>query len=216
MPDVTSAGQRVRSRVGAGAIALTFDDGPEPKWTRAILAELEDFAATATFFVEARRARDCPETVDEILSAGHEVGFHCVEHVRHSELSEAEIGADAADGLAMLEALGVRPRAWRTPWGIVSEDTHRVAAAHGLDLWHWSFDSHDWRGDSSAEMLAALEAAGGLNGGEVILMHDGVGAGAQRQGCVETVRLTHDLLAAAAGLGLRTESVSGAVQEAAG
>jgi peptidoglycan/xylan/chitin deacetylase (PgdA/CDA1 family) len=215
MADVTAPRAPVRSRVGAGAVALTFDDGPEPKWTRGILAELEQFSATATFFVEARKARDCPDTVNEILSCGHEVGFHCVEHVRHSELSEAEIAADAADGLAMLEALGVRPRAWRTPWGVVTDATHRIAAAHGLDLWHWSFDSHDWRGDSSAEMLAALEAAGGLNGGEVVLMHDGVGAGAQRHGCVETVQLTHALLAAAAGLGLGTDSVSGSRREVA-
>jgi peptidoglycan/xylan/chitin deacetylase (PgdA/CDA1 family) len=215
--DEAGGGPEVRasSRVGAGAVALTFDDGPESKWTSRILTELDACSARATFFVQARRARSCPEMIDAIVSGGHEVGFHCVEHLRHSELTEAEIAADAAEGLAMLEALGVWPRAWRAPWGIVTDATQRVAAAHGLDLWHWSFDSHDWRGDDSAAMLAALDAAGGLTGGEVVLMHDGVGPGAQRRGCTETVLLTRALLAATAEAGLRTEPVSSSRSEVA-
>src|SRR5205085_114631 len=129
------------------------------------------------------------ELIAAMVAAGHEVGFHCVRHVRHSELAEEAVRAEAAIGLAMLGPLGVRPSAWRTPWGVVTATTREVAAEHGLALWGWSFDSHDWRGDSRELMLDALAAAGGLEDGAVVLMHDGLGPGARREGCEETVRL---------------------------
>jgi peptidoglycan/xylan/chitin deacetylase (PgdA/CDA1 family) len=191
-----------------GTIALTFDDGPDPTWTAEVLAELRRGDARATFFVEARRALARPDLVEAMLEAGHEVGFHCVEHIRHSERSEAAIAADAAMGLAMLDSIGVRPLAWRTPWGVVGETTRRVAAEHGLELWGWNLDSHDWRGDTCAEMLAAVETEGGLRDGSVVLMHDGIGPGARRSGCAQTVWLTRALLGAATTAGLRAAAVS--------
>ncbi len=140
--------------------------------------------------------------------AGHEVAFHCVEHRRHSERSEAELAAEAEVGVEALESLGVRPTAWRAPWGIVTAATRRIAAEHGLDLWGWNVDSHDWRGDSRGEMLSALRAAGGLPEGAVVLMHDGIGPGARRSGCAQTVELAAALLDISRADGLRTATVS--------
>jgi peptidoglycan/xylan/chitin deacetylase (PgdA/CDA1 family) len=204
---------RERTRASTGAIALTFDDGPDPVWTERVLAELERHGAPATFFVDARRALAWPEQIAAMAEAEHEVGFHCVRHIRHSELDEDGVRAEAAEGLAILDSLGVRPTTWRAPWGVVTEATRRVAAEHGLDLWNWSFDSHDWRGDASAEMLAALDAEGGLRDGSVMLMHDGIGPGARRDGCAETVRLAGALLEAAGAAGLRPQTLSAAVAE---
>jgi peptidoglycan/xylan/chitin deacetylase (PgdA/CDA1 family) len=189
-------------------VALTFDDGPEPIWTERVLAALRERGAAATFFVDGRRALTHPELIAATVADGHEVGFHCMDHVRHSELSEVELEADVAAGLYALASLGIEPRAWRTPWGVVTDATRRVAAGHRLELCGWSFDSHDWRGDTRGEMLAALDRAGGLAAGEVVLMHDGIGPGARRSGCAETARLTGALLDRAAGAGLRPLSVS--------
>jgi peptidoglycan/xylan/chitin deacetylase (PgdA/CDA1 family) len=199
---------RAKTRALAGTVALSFDDGPDPTWTPRVLAELGRRGALATFFVEADRASAEPELVEAMLAAGHEVGLHCVRHVRHTELSEAEVFAEAERGLEALAALGTRPRAWRAPWGIVTAATVSAAAAHDLELWNWSFDSHDWRGDTREEMLAALDSEGGLDDGSVVLMHDGLGPGATRRGCRETVRLTADLLAIAATAGLRPAPLS--------
>lgn len=207
----TGAEARARTRASAGTIALTYDDGPDPVWTARVLAELERHGATATFFVDARRALARPGLIEAMDEAGHEVGFHCVRHVRHSELGEQGVQAEATVGLAMLASLGVRPRAWRAPWGVVTEATLRVAAEHGLDLWNWSFDSHDWRGDSREQMLAAFDAVGGLAAGTVVLMHDGLGPGARRSGCAETVGLTGTLLDAAKARGLRSAPLSAAI-----
>jgi len=147
--------------------------------------------------------------------AGHEVGFHCLDHVRHSECGGAEIAADVREGLAMLASIGVRPTAWRTPWGVVTEATYRVAAEHELEICGWSFDSHDWRGDSRERMLAALAAEDGLRDGAVVLMHDGIGPGALRAGCAETVALAEALLVAAEARGLRAAIVSETMRRAA-
>jgi peptidoglycan/xylan/chitin deacetylase (PgdA/CDA1 family) len=189
-------------------LALTYDDGPDPVWTAKVLSALEWHGAPATFFVDVTRARANPRRIETMLAAGHEVGFHCVRHVRHTELGAAEVAREVEVGLATLADLGVRPRAWRAPWGIETEATRALAAEHGLDLWGWSFDSHDWRGDSAAEILAALSAQGGLGAGEVVLMHDGIGPGARRQDCDETVRLTEALLESASAAGLRAATVT--------
>jgi peptidoglycan/xylan/chitin deacetylase (PgdA/CDA1 family) len=188
------------------AVALTFDDGPDRTWTPPLLDLLGRRRARATFFLDARRALAERELVGEMRERGHEIGFHCFEHVRHSERTPAQMSAEVGTGLGLLAGLGVRPRAWRAPWGIATERTRELAAEHGLRLWHWDLDSHDWRGDAAATMFAAI--GGDLRDGSVVLMHDGIGPGARRDGCAETLALTELLLDAAADEGLGTASVS--------
>jgi len=208
-------GTRERTYVPPSTVALTFDDGPDPVWTPQVLAELERGGAATTFFVDAQRADANRSLIAAIEAGGHEVGLHCFEHVRHSELDEAAIAADTVAGLGLLEEIGVSPSAWRAPWGDVTAATRRVAAEQRLKLWDWNVDSHDWRGDSCEEMLLALEAEGGLCSGAVVLMHDGIGPGALRSGCAQTVRLTAALLELAAAGGLRTVAISDMPRETA-
>lgn len=189
-----------------GAVALTFDDGPDRTWTAPLLGLLERRGARATFFVDARRALAQRELIAAMVEGGHEVGFHCFEHVRHSERTAAQMNAEVGTGLGLLAGLGVRPRAWRAPWGIETDATRALAAEHGLRLWHWDLDSHDWRGDPAAAMFAAI--GGDLRDGSVVLMHDGIGPGARRDGCAETLALTELLLDAAEDDGLGTATVT--------
>lgn len=189
-----------------GAVALTFDDGPDRTWTPALLDLLKRRGARATFFVDARRALAERDLIAAMGERGHEVGFHCFEHVRHSERTAAQMNAEVGTGLGLLAGLGVRPRAWRAPWGIETATTREVADEHGLRLWHWDLDSHDWRGDAAADMFAAIGAD--LRDGSVVLMHDGIGPGARREGCAETLALTEMLLDAAADEGLGTATVT--------
>ncbi|MDX6653919.1 MAG: peptidoglycan-N-acetylglucosamine deacetylase [Solirubrobacterales bacterium] len=191
-----------------GTIALTYDDGPDPEWTPRILDLLGRAGARATFFVDARRALVQRDLVRTIVARGHEVAFHCFEHIRHSERDARELYAELDLGLGLLDLVGVKPRAWRAPWGVETEATRDLAATHDLRLWGWNVDTHDWRGDPAARMFAALKAQGGLRDGDVILMHDALGPGARRDDCDETVALTELLLDAADRAGLATASVS--------
>ncbi len=186
-------------------ISLTFDDGPDETWTPRVLAELERCEARASFFLIGERLRAAPEVAREVIDAGHEIGLHCDRHLRHSDLDESEIEADTIAGLASLAELGLSPRHWRTPWGVQTPASARVAARHGLKLVHWSIDTHDWRGDTSTAMLEA--AAEDLEDGAIVLMHDGLGPGARRDGCANTVELLAPLCALAGQRGLGLETV---------
>jgi peptidoglycan/xylan/chitin deacetylase (PgdA/CDA1 family) len=191
-----------------GTICLTFDDGPNPVWTPRILTALRRRGARATFFVQARRALEYRGLVEEMVAAGQEVGFHCLDHIRHSQRTPSGVESDLTIGLEMLERIGVRPRAWRAPWGIETEATRTLAATHDLRLWGWNVDTHDWRGDGVRRMFGALAAQGGLRDGDVILMHDALGPGARRDGCAETVAFTELLLATAERAELTTATVT--------
>jgi len=188
------------------ACALTFDDGPDPVWTARLLTCLRDEGARATFFVMASRAAAHPSLVERMCAEGHEIALHCVRHVRHTELDDQALRRDTQTGLRLLGRLGVQARYWRAPWGVTTASSQAVAADLGLQLVRWDLDTHDWRGDSAAVMHASI--AGDLRGGSVVLMHDGLGPGATRSDCRETLRLVPALLATLRSMGLRPAPVA--------
>ncbi|HWH11882.1 MAG TPA: polysaccharide deacetylase family protein [Solirubrobacteraceae bacterium] len=176
------------------AVTMTFDDGPDPVWTPRVLRELADVRATATFFVITTRAAAHPHLIDAIRAAGHEIGLHCARHLRHTQTPRTVIEDDTAEALQTLSRLGQRPTRWRVPWGACADWTHLVAADHGLSITGWTADTHDWRGDPAAAMLDSV--ADDLSDQAIVLMHDGLGPGALRDGCRETVRLISPLVTA--------------------
>ena len=180
--------------------SLTFDDGPDPAWTPAVLDALARVGARATFFVLGAAAEPYPEPVLRALEEGHAVELHGYEHLRHSEHSVERVAEDAERGLAVLRGLGARPALWRVPWGDVASFTPALADLVGLTLAGWTADTVDWRGDDAATMLATIEPQ--LRPGAVVLAHDGLGPGALRDGCAETVALIEPLVAAARARGL--------------
>jgi peptidoglycan/xylan/chitin deacetylase (PgdA/CDA1 family) len=168
-------------------LSLTFDDGPDPRWTPRVLDALAGSDARATFFVIGPRAHAQPALVARIVAEGHRVELHCDAHERHSQHYAAWARADAERALDRLAGLGVRPSLWRTPWGDVAPWSAALADELGLRLVGWTADTHDWRGDRAATMLAAI--ADGLADGAIVLCHDGIGPGARRTDCEETVAL---------------------------
>jgi peptidoglycan/xylan/chitin deacetylase (PgdA/CDA1 family) len=184
----------------ARTLSLTFDDGPDATWTPRILRQLQCCHAAATFFMVGERVLAQPGLAREVLAGGHDIQLHCHRHVRHTELTEAELQHDSESALAALESVGVRPRLWRTPWGVCTDVTRRVAGRLGLQLVRWSIDTHDWRGDEPQAMLD--HACSRLTDGGAVLMHDALGPGAIRAGCENTLALLPALAAAARAEGL--------------
>ena len=167
------------------ALALTFDDGPDGRYTPPLLDLLARSGAKATFFPIAPRAAEHPELIERMLAEGHTVGLHCDRHVRHSAQDAEWCRIDTGRALTRLRRLGVKPSLWRTPWGDTASWTPRIAADHGLRLVGWSVDTHDWRGDAAPEMFAATRDA--LTAGAIVLAHDGIGPGSRRQDATATL-----------------------------
>lgn len=188
------------------ALAITFDDGPDPVWTPRLLDLLRELQARATFFPIAPRAAAHPELIARMLDEGHTVGLHCHEHVRHSERDVEWLRRDTEEGLGALAALGVRrPAFWRTPWGDTAPWTATVAREHDLRLVGWTIDTHDWRGDSAADMFEATRSS--IAAGAIVLVHDGLGPGARRDGADETLGYLERLAPEADRRNLRLEAL---------
>ncbi len=191
-------------------LSLTFDDGPHAVWTPAVLRALDRAQVVATFFVVAAAVRRGSRLLRTIADAGHGVQLHCHRHVRHTALSGPEIERDAVTALAVLAAAGVRPTLWRPPWGVCTSASRDVARRLGLELVGWDIDTHDWRGDAAQAMLARVRR--GVRGGGSVLMHDGLGPGARRGGCANTVELIGPLVQAAAAGGVTVAPLLGGPQ----
>ncbi|WP_249010170.1 polysaccharide deacetylase family protein [Conexibacter sp. DBS9H8] len=187
-------------------VALTFDDGPDAHWTRALLDVLAALKVTGTFFVIAPRAAAHPGLLARMAADGHTVGLHCDEHVRHRERDADWLRRDTATALGRLKAIGVRPKLWRTPWGETAPWTEPVAVEHGLEIVGWTVDSHDWRGDSAERMFAATRDE--ITAGAVVLAHDGIGPGARREGAGETLRYVASVATHARARGLTLEALT--------
>jgi peptidoglycan-N-acetylglucosamine deacetylase len=113
-------------------------------------------------------------------------------------------------GLRALLCLVVEPLLWRPPWGIRAPWTEEIAKSFGLRLAPWSADTKDWRGDAAPEMLGRIEPL--LGPRSVVLMHDGLGPGARRTSCGETVALVEPLVTRLRGLGCEPTPLTAAVE----
>jgi peptidoglycan/xylan/chitin deacetylase (PgdA/CDA1 family) len=166
---VPTAGRRV---------ALTFDDGPDPRTTREILAVLERYGARASFFVIGNKVALFPEVAREIHAAGHVLGVHGHVHAwLHALGTPSAVAKDierARD--AVMAAAGVRPRWFRPPLGIVSPRTAAGARRAGVEIVLWSVKARDgWRSTEPSRALERLLA--GVEDGAILLLHDAAEGG---------------------------------------
>lgn len=161
-----------RTVPGVNGVALTFDDGPHPEGTPAILDVLARAGARATFFVVGEQVRRRPQLVARIAAAGHEVALHGDRHRLQLRLSRRQIENDTARGLMAIEdAIGALARLHRPPYGIYSPAGLRAARGLGLRPLLWSRWGKDWRRLTTPRRIAARALAGVL-AGDVILLHD--------------------------------------------
>jgi peptidoglycan/xylan/chitin deacetylase (PgdA/CDA1 family) len=156
----------------AGGVALTFDDGPHPEGTPAVLEALGRANARATFFVIGEQVQRRPELVSEIAAAGHVVALHGYRHRLQLRMSAAEVQADIERGIdAVHKAAGVDVAWHRPPYGIYSEAGLQAVRGAGLAPLLWSRWGQDWRKFTTPARIAA-RATRELSAGDVILLHD--------------------------------------------
>ena len=153
-------------------VALTFDDGPHPEGTPAVLEVLARADARASFFLVGEQVQRRPGLVAEILAAGHVVALHGYRHQLQLRLSTAQVQADLARGAAALEDATGAAVVWhRPPYGIYSPSGLSAVRAAGLQPLLWSRWGKDWRRATTPAAIAA-RATWSLSAGDVILLHD--------------------------------------------
>lgn len=153
-------------------VALTFDDGPHPLGTPAVLAELARSGATATFFLVGEQVVKDPGLAREIADAGHEVAVH---GYRHTLLLRRRVGALADDldrAVAAIEsATGVMPELYRPPYGVFSSGALAHVRGRGWRPLLWSKWGRDWERRATAQSIARRSSRE-LRAGDVVLLHD--------------------------------------------
>jgi peptidoglycan-N-acetylglucosamine deacetylase len=153
-------------------VALTFDDGPHPQGTPAVLETLREAGAVATFFLAGEQVERRPRLVAEIVAAGHRVELHCHRHRNQLRLTPRQLLTDAERGRAAIEEAGGQAVAdYRPPYGIFSAAGLRAVRRRGWRPVLWSRWGRDWRRRATAGSIAA-EATAGLRAGDIVLLHD--------------------------------------------
>ncbi len=163
-------------RQSSGALpemGLTFDDGPDPACTPAILDALRAHGAHATFFVVGERALAYPELIARIQREGHERASHGMPH-RHAWLrSPWAVAADLRASVATLQRLAsLRPTFFRPPHGGYTAATWWVLRRERLTAAHWSLEAHDWHREFLPEDVVE-RVLYHAEPGRVVVMHDG-------------------------------------------
>ncbi len=157
---------------GAPGVAITFDDGPHPEGTPAVLELLARAEARATFFMIGEQVEARPELAAEIAAAGHCVGLHGYRHRLQLRLGPSAILDDLRRGSETIaQATGVQPLWHRPPYGIYSAAGLRAARSDGLRPLLWSRWGRDWRKFTSPQRIYS-RVTDGLAPGDVILLHD--------------------------------------------
>jgi peptidoglycan/xylan/chitin deacetylase (PgdA/CDA1 family) len=172
LPVVRLVLPRIAGRGAADHVALTFDDGPDPRSTPCFLRELGRLGCSATFFVLGEMLERHPDLGRRIVADGHELGVH---GWRHDNALTARPGSVAAGIRRTTELIGevtgARPSWYRPPYGVLSAEGLLAARRQRLRPVLWSAWGRDWTATADERsVLAALEP--GLRGGATVLLHD--------------------------------------------
>jgi peptidoglycan-N-acetylglucosamine deacetylase len=156
----------------ADGVALTFDDGPHPEGTPAVLALLARAGYRASFFLIGEQVERRPELAGEIVRQGHMVAVHGYRHRLQMRLSAEQLRGDLERGVETIEAAtGVRPEHHRPPYGVYSPAGLALTIEFGLKPLLWSRWGKDWRRFTTPKTIAR-RATRNLGPGDVILLHD--------------------------------------------
>ncbi|GCE26758.1 hypothetical protein KDA_22420 [Dictyobacter alpinus] len=159
-------------------IALTFDDGPDPRNTPQILSILAQHRAHATFFTLGQNAQQNPALIHQITASGNALGNHTWDHTDLTKLSpelqakEIEQGANA-----MQQVTGAKPTLLRPPYGSINASLRTEAATEHETIIIWNVDTEDWKLPGKDAIVN--NAVHNAHNGAIILMHDGGGDRAQ-------------------------------------
>jgi peptidoglycan/xylan/chitin deacetylase (PgdA/CDA1 family) len=155
-----------------GAVALTFDDGPHPRFTPRLLQLLQRERVPAAFFLIGQQVKLYPQVARQIAEAGFEIGNHSMTHANLRAVTADKMEFEIVETQRLIqEATGQRPTLFRAPYGNTDDEVFKILHRERLTAINWSIDPLDWDASNSSRAIEAaiLERA---QPGSIVLVHD--------------------------------------------
>lgn len=172
LPAVGRLAPGLASPMEPGTVAVTFDDGPHPEGTPAVLDRLDELGWRATFFMLGSAVSRYPTVAREVADRGHSLGLHGFEHRYLLARAPRATWQDLVGAKEAVEdATGNRPQWWRPPYGVLSAAGLVAASRLELRPLLWSAWGKDWTSDATPRRVVSTVMRGRVDGG-VVLLHD--------------------------------------------
>ncbi|MEV4838684.1 polysaccharide deacetylase family protein [Nonomuraea sp. NPDC049486] len=172
---LATARRRLPRLAGAGRddhVALTFDDGPDPRSTPFFLDELGRLGCRATFFVLGEMLERHPEVGRRIVAEGHEMAVHGWRHTNALVTRPGAVTSEMGRTADLVRSFtGVRPVWYRPPYGVLSAEALVATRLHRLRPVLCTVSGQDWTASATPESVMA-RLRPGLGGGATVVLHD--------------------------------------------
>ncbi|NHW33107.1 polysaccharide deacetylase family protein [Paenibacillus aceris] len=152
-------------------IALTFDDGPHPKYTDQVLELLKQYEAKATFFVVGNKIQLYPDVLERTAREGHEIANHTYSHAYIGRKTNIKKELNTTEDLIVAKT-GQRSQLFRPPGGFYNDRLVSVVKDEGykMIMWSWQLDTKDWNTPGVNRIVnSVLKNA---KNGNIVLFHD--------------------------------------------
>ncbi|UWD50063.1 polysaccharide deacetylase family protein [Clostridioides difficile] len=143
----------LKNMTGKNKIALTFDDGPDKRYTEKLLDVLKENDIKAMFFVVAKNAEKEHEIIKRMLRENHVVGLHSLEHKNAWLYSYNYVKKDFIESKNIMKNLGVDVNYYRPPWGHTNIFSNQFVKKYNLNMILWDVMAEDWSKDSTVEII---------------------------------------------------------------
>ncbi|MCI8336313.1 MAG: polysaccharide deacetylase family protein [Peptococcaceae bacterium] len=175
-------------------ILLSFDDGPDPRYTGKLLDLLQKHGAKATFFVVATKAMQYPQLIERMQAEGHTVALHSCEHKNPWYKNYRATQEDFAFSLALMKTYGWQVQYYRPPWGRSNLFTESIARQHDLQMVFWNVDAKDWSEKATVHSIANQLLRKTKNGGIICLHDSGEDNGGAKDAPLKTIAALAEIL----------------------
>lgn len=152
-------------------VALTFDDGPHPRYTEEILDILDQYGIKATFFVIGKNAVLYDDVFRKCVQKGHEIGNHTYSHKSAKNCVYEELKKEALHTNSIIEGITHKKTAlFRPPTGFYNENCLRLSRELGFNTVLWNIDTRDWAHTPADKIVSNIKR--NVKNGSIILFHD--------------------------------------------
>lgn len=193
------------------SLLLSFDDGPDERYTPQLLHILDRYQVKAIFFLPGFKAEQHSDLVRQIAGSGHQIGFHGYCHRNPWAMGWIRTARDFRRGIGVLRRQGIAPFWYRPPHGMITLANLLCAHRAGMQPLLWTVLVGDWRNIGGDEVLARLWRQ--VARSEVICLHDsGEKTGGEPGAPSGTLAAVERFIPQALAAGYRFVTLDGAVE----